>query len=144
MKTVLLVLAIVGLAATAQALHYTAYKTKVSFFEAWQQCIVKGGSLVSIETAYQNSMVLKTIKNAGADGGCWLSGTDIGLEGSWVWLSNNKPIGNVNGYVNFNVGEPNNAASGGEHCLTMNFDGSWNDEVCGRLLYYVCEFYTPL
>uniref|UniRef100_A0A182SKN8 C-type lectin domain-containing protein n=1 Tax=Anopheles maculatus TaxID=74869 RepID=A0A182SKN8_9DIPT len=131
MKTVLLALVIAGLVAvglpSAQAIRYTAYKTKLSFYAAWQQCLDKGGNLASVETPSQNGQVVAAIKKAGSSDGWWISGTDAGLEGSWIWVSSNKPIGSIKGYVNFASGEPNNNASNGENCLITYNDGTWND-----------------
>ncbi|XP_050067593.1 pulmonary surfactant-associated protein D-like [Anopheles maculipalpis] len=147
MKTVgVLALVIAGLVAmglpATDALRYTVYKSKVSFYEAWQQCIANGGSLASIQLASQNANVLAAIQAAGGDGGWWLSGTDVGLEGSWVWFSTNKAVGTPYGFVNFAAGEPSNSGTNGENCLSMNIQGTWNDDACDKLLYYVCEFYS--
>ncbi|XP_035893152.1 macrophage mannose receptor 1-like [Anopheles stephensi] len=146
MKTVLLALAIFGLAAvglpTAQSLRYTAYKTKVSFFEAWQQCLAKGGSLASIELARQKEVVVAAMKKAGASDGWWISGTYVGLEGSWIWLSNNKPVGSIKGFVNFAPGEPNHLSTNGENCLITYNDGTWNDVDCGKTYYYICQSHS--
>uniref|UniRef100_A0A182SF39 C-type lectin domain-containing protein n=1 Tax=Anopheles maculatus TaxID=74869 RepID=A0A182SF39_9DIPT len=146
MKTVVLALVIIGLVAvglpTAHALHYKVYSTKVTYWEAWQQCIANGGNLASIETATQNNAVHKAIKKTGRDGQWWLSGTDLGLEGSWIWLSRNEPVGTPYGYLNYAAGEPNNMSNAGEHYLVMRGDGAWNDIPCDSPAFYVCEFYS--
>uniref|UniRef100_A0A182LWP0 C-type lectin domain-containing protein n=1 Tax=Anopheles culicifacies TaxID=139723 RepID=A0A182LWP0_9DIPT len=104
---------------TANALRYTISNEKLTFFGAWQQCIEQGGTLATIETPRQNAQVLTAIKKSGkvADN-WWLSGADLGLEGSWIWLSNNKPVGRSSGFVNFAASEPNNTGAGGEHCMS--------------------------
>uniref|UniRef100_A0A182YTB2 C-type lectin domain-containing protein n=1 Tax=Anopheles stephensi TaxID=30069 RepID=A0A182YTB2_ANOST len=70
------------------------------------------------------------MKKAGASDGWWISGTDVGLEGSWIWLSNNKPVGSIKGFVNFAPGEPNHLSTNGENCLITYNDGTWNDVDC--------------
>ncbi|XP_049289321.1 perlucin-like [Anopheles funestus] len=134
------VLVAVGLPTTT-ALRYTVHNTPVNFFTAWQQCIAKGGALAAIETPCQNEFVYDAIKQSGGSGGWWISGTDLGLEGSWIWMSKNVPLGNVNGYMNFAPGEPSNSGTTGEHCLAIEQSPQWNDMPCDKLLNYVCEYY---
>ncbi|XP_053667968.1 pulmonary surfactant-associated protein D-like [Anopheles marshallii] len=138
---IVVALVAVGLPAT-HALRYTVHNTAVPFFEAWQQCLAKGGSLASIELAVQNLAVTDQIQKSGASGAWWISGSDMGLEGSWIWMSRNTPVGYRSGYINFADGEPNNKAAGGENCLTMHKDGGWNDESCDNRNFYVCEYYS--
>uniref|UniRef100_A0A182WE58 C-type lectin domain-containing protein n=1 Tax=Anopheles minimus TaxID=112268 RepID=A0A182WE58_9DIPT len=143
MKAALIALVFVGVLAvglpTVRAIRYIAYKDQVNFFTAWQQCLLYGGKLASIETADQNALVLEAIKRSRGTGGWWISGTDIGLEGSWIWLSKNIPVGSNNGYVNFAMGEPTNSGTG-ENCLAIEQSPLWNDLPCEKLINYVCEY----
>uniref|UniRef100_A0A4Y0BDD2 C-type lectin domain-containing protein n=1 Tax=Anopheles funestus TaxID=62324 RepID=A0A4Y0BDD2_ANOFN len=135
---VIVVLVGVGFQAT-HALRYTVHNTPVTFFEAWQQCIAMGGTLPSIQTPYQNRKIHAAIKKTGVYSQWWLSGVDLGMEGSWVWLSTNKPVGSPFGFINFSLGEPNNIA-GSEHCLAMDLGGKWFDQWCNMTCFFVCEY----
>uniref|UniRef100_A0A182WDF7 C-type lectin domain-containing protein n=1 Tax=Anopheles minimus TaxID=112268 RepID=A0A182WDF7_9DIPT len=121
-------------------LRYTVHNTKVIFFEAVTQCIKKGGDLTSIESAYQQNQIWNAIKKAGSTADSWwTSGTDLGLEGSWLWLSQNRRFGK---YINFMEGEPNNDKSL-DNCLAMiggNKLGQWSDVDCNSTRYYVCQY----
>uniref|UniRef100_A0A182NPC9 C-type lectin domain-containing protein n=1 Tax=Anopheles dirus TaxID=7168 RepID=A0A182NPC9_9DIPT len=141
MNTGWIVLAIVAIAAstlpTTLALRYTVHTTKVSFYEAWTQCISNGGRLAAPETAQQNDAIWNAIKKAGASGSHWLAGTDNGFEGSWIWITSGVPVGIVNGYQNWDLGEPNNALNG-ENCLILGYNGTpmWYDAGCDVLYNY--------
>uniref|UniRef100_A0A182QDF9 C-type lectin domain-containing protein n=1 Tax=Anopheles farauti TaxID=69004 RepID=A0A182QDF9_9DIPT len=148
MNTAVIVLAVVALAAsnlpTIHALRYSVHTTKVTFYEALVQCSDKGGLLASPETPTQNEQIWKAIKTAGTVGTYWIAGSDAGLEGSWIWVTSNRPVGSLNGYVNWDANEPNNAWPGPptavENCLSI-FDGKpkWNDVPCDKLYNYVCQ-----
>uniref|UniRef100_A0A182QWB7 C-type lectin domain-containing protein n=1 Tax=Anopheles farauti TaxID=69004 RepID=A0A182QWB7_9DIPT len=146
MNASLIVLALVGIVPlilpTTSALRYTVHNTKVPLYEAWTQCITKGGYLASPATAKQNLEIWNEVKKTGTSDGWWLSGTDNGMEGSWIWLSRNVPIGIINGYTNWASTEPNNHG-GTEHCMRMEYtSGKWYDLSCDLSLYYVCEYYS--
>lgn len=128
-----------------QALRYTVHTKKLPFFEAWDQCIMNGGYLAATQTAFQNSEVWSVIRKAGVTGEVWLSGTQLGLQGSWIWLSRNTPVGRMSGYTNWYPGKPSNAANSGDNCLTIGVFNTamWNDRQCTREYPYVCEYYAP-
>uniref|UniRef100_A0A182NPC8 C-type lectin domain-containing protein n=1 Tax=Anopheles dirus TaxID=7168 RepID=A0A182NPC8_9DIPT len=148
MNTELILLAIVAVAAStlpATVAHrYSVHSTKVEFFEAWTQCIIKGGRLATPDTAQENEAISSAIKKAGSTGSHWLAGTDIGIENSWIWITTNVPVGIDNGYLNWASGEPNNS-QGKENCVVMSSDGTakWNDVGCDALNNYVCEYAAP-
>ncbi|EDS39202.1 salivary C-type lectin [Culex quinquefasciatus] len=75
----------------------------------------------------------------------WIAGTELGKTGSYVWITDNKPIE----YTNFLPNEPNNAG-GVEHCLEVGSGGigstQWNDYNCDNKLRYIFNAqlsYTP-
>uniref|UniRef100_A0A182LTW5 C-type lectin domain-containing protein n=1 Tax=Anopheles culicifacies TaxID=139723 RepID=A0A182LTW5_9DIPT len=125
---------------TVLMLRYTVHNTYVVFFEALTQCIKNGGELVSIESAYQQNQIWNAIKKAGpTTESWWTSGTDLGMEGSWIWLARNMRFGK---YHNFYSGEPNNAHAA-EHCLAIaggTLSGRWIDVNCNITLFYVCQY----
>lgn len=67
----------------------------------------------------------------------WLGGTDVQIEGEWVWTGNVQAMGS---YRNWAPGEPNNA-NGNEHCLEMDMGGQyhWNDNNCENRFNFICE-----
>uniref|UniRef100_A0A182TBG8 C-type lectin domain-containing protein n=1 Tax=Anopheles maculatus TaxID=74869 RepID=A0A182TBG8_9DIPT len=128
----------------ALTLRYTVHNTKVAYFEALIQCVKKGGHLVVVDTPYQQAQVWQAIKRAGpTTESWWTSGTDLGMEGSWVWLSRNSRVGSVRGWTNWMDSEPNNGTNGTENCLALiggTKAGQWSDVVCESLRFYVCEY----
>ncbi|XP_050079823.1 C-type lectin domain family 4 member K-like [Anopheles maculipalpis] len=143
----LVTLAVIGLmlmvVPPALTLRYTVHNTKVIFFEALHQCIKNGGYLAAVETPYQAEQIWTAIKNSGASTSqvWWVSGTDLGIEGSWLWLSRNKAVGTIRGWTNWMDGEPNNS-NNVEHCMSLNGskNGQWNDISCEATQFYVCEY----
>ncbi|XP_053668144.1 collectin-11-like [Anopheles marshallii] len=123
-------------------LRYTVHKTKVTYFEAMTRCIKNGGHLATVLAPLQQHRIWSAITKASlSQESWWTSGTDLGMEGSWIWLARNVPLGSFAGYTNFIDGEPNNA-NGTEHCLAMvggTKKGQWSDVGCDTLRFYVCE-----
>ena len=77
-----------------------------------------GGYLATVTTAQEKDWIVQNMGLGAAS--AWLGGSDAASEGTWLWLN-----GETWSYTNWNVGEPNN--SGGEHCLMMYANGTWND-----------------
>ncbi|XP_050079827.1 perlucin-like [Anopheles maculipalpis] len=127
----------------ALTLRYSIHSTRVIYFEALTRCIKNGGHLAAIEIAYQQTQIWNAIQKAGLSTGTfWTAGTDLGMEGAWLWLSRNKPVGSVQGWTNWMDGEPNNAG-GTAHCLAMvggTGNGQWGDFSCESVNHYVCEY----
>lgn len=68
-----------------------------------------------------------------------MSGTDLGHEGSFVWLTTGLPLI----YKNFLKHQPDNAR-GNEHCLELHGNGQWNDAPCTYNYFSVCQFWNAL
>lgn len=66
----------------------------------------------------------------------WISATDLGEEGKFVWLSTGVPVT----YSNFMKNQPDNYQNM-EHCVEINEKGEWNDKPCNSQLYFICEYY---
>lgn len=75
------------------------------------------GHMASINSAQENSWLVST---GGWSHGVYLGGTDLSVEGTWMWDS-----GEPFSYTNWNPGEPNNA--GNEDFLQLYSTGRWND-----------------
>lgn len=69
----------------------------------------------------------------------WLSGSDIGREGEYVWMTTGQPLT----YTHWLHDEPNNYVHFGakEHCLSFKARGEnkWNDRLCTDRYYFICD-----
>jgi hypothetical protein len=99
--------------------------------DAERYCAQQGGSLVTIDDAAENALVLALAQEAGQSP--WLGGSDGQLEGTWVWADGAALV-----YDNWHPGEPNDVGNG-EDCLELRADGAWNDAPCSRTKAFVCE-----
>uniref|UniRef100_A0A182QL56 C-type lectin domain-containing protein n=1 Tax=Anopheles farauti TaxID=69004 RepID=A0A182QL56_9DIPT len=140
-KTLFLVLCLALFAIEVHgAKTFKAYRRKTAFFTAWQICRLYGGHLASILSAEENAMVESAIEAVGTFDGYWfIGGTDIGVEGRFIWIGLNMAI-NGAAYKNWNTGEPNNL-NGNEDCIAMATGAKWIDIPCdSKLEGYVCAF----
>ncbi|EAT33332.1 AAEL014384-PA [Aedes aegypti] len=67
----------------------------------------------------------------------WLSGTDLGQPGSWIWLSVMLPVGGVSSYVRWKDNAPNPSS-----CMTAELDDNnikWSTKPCSQTACYVCQ-----
>ena len=96
-------------------------------------CKKMGGhsDLVKIETKDENDYLFRIVTEGGISSN-WIGATDTAEEGTFRWVD-----GSLLGYSNWGRYEPNNA--GGEHCVHLNFKGTWNDYPCGWLQHFICE-----
>ncbi|XP_062575880.1 perlucin-like [Saccostrea cucullata] len=106
-------------------------------------CQAYGGYLANINDVHEQHVIQTVIsRNIGgfSPGIFWLGGTDIQIEGEWVWTGNVEAFGT---YKNWSPGEPNNAGSN-EHCLEMDMNGNyqWNDNNCQNRFNFICEIPT--
>lgn len=69
----------------------------------------------------------------------WLSGSDIGSKGDYVWMTSGQPLH----YTHWHLDEPNNYVDNGtmEHCLSFrtDVDNQWNDRFCTYINYFICD-----
>jgi hypothetical protein len=64
----------------------------------------------------------------------WIGLNDLANEGTFVWANRDSA-----GYRVWTPEEPNEA-TGGEDCVELIMKTkSWNDNNCGKLLYFLCE-----
>ena len=113
---------------------------------AKRYCELFGGSLASVNSAADNAAVLEALHNEPLLEGetTWLGGSDIALEGTWVWASDGRAFSQLgqpfdDAFVRWNFGEPNDWGNG-EDCLEMRIDdGTWNDRSCQVPIGSVCQ-----
>jgi len=67
----------------------------------------------------------------------WTSGSDLGLEGQWIWDSTGEPMV----YSYWDNGEPNNNHGNEHNCKIMGLDMNhhWNDNAGKDEERYICE-----
>ncbi|MDR1653674.1 MAG: hypothetical protein LBS01_08540 [Prevotellaceae bacterium] len=109
---------------------YLIVKEKKNWQEAMEDAVARGGYLVEIDNAAEQTAVWDAVKAAVSatytqvnDGGgvayLWLGGLDYYTEGQWVWNGDNEsgyvPVfwqggknGQALGYANWGAGEPDN------------------------------------
>ena len=66
--------------------------------------------------------------------GYWIGGSDLDLEGTFIWTSDNSTLG----FVNWRPGQPDDLFSN-EDCLSMCRDKQWNDVNCNQYNLYICK-----
>ncbi|WP_149498954.1 DUF4347 domain-containing protein [Roseiconus lacunae] len=96
-----------------------------------------GGQLATIQNATEQEILASFASNLGVE--LFLGGTDLTAEGTWRWQANGIDaesfwIGQSNGrnvdgaYVNWQSGSEPNNNSGNQHYLSLQVDGTWDDE----------------
>ncbi|XP_052860834.1 perlucin-like [Anopheles cruzii] len=122
--------------------RYYVYNNRgVTFFEAWRLCQSVGLRLATITSPDDSRLIAEaTQASSNPKGPWWVSGTDHGNKGIFVWISTNQPVGYGNGYFDFDVGQPDNAG-GIEDCMEIaRGEGvRWNDIRCELKQRYICE-----
>ena len=66
----------------------------------------------------------------------WMGGTDMLIEGTWLWAGTLKPLV----YKNFLPGQPNNEQAN-QHCLALFRDRGfkWDDYFCDKQMVPLCK-----
>lgn len=99
--------------------------------------------LIDIPTIDEEQRILKIIDDKQLEFSYWTSGTDLGNEGKFYWMTTGHEVF----YNNFAITEPNNRdkPSGvAEHCIELRkpYKYKWNDAGCGNELHVICREYT--
>ncbi|KAL9699348.1 hypothetical protein quinque_002789 [Culex quinquefasciatus] len=114
-------------------------KEAQNFFSAWRKCIDRKLELATIESLEDNLAFEAALGSYREQ--VYTSGTDMGKEGSFVWLVNKRVIPGWNNFEAWETGEPNNNA-GNENCLVGIVKGGrvqWNDIPCNNEYCYMCQ-----
>ncbi|XP_035829274.1 C-type lectin domain family 4 member K isoform X2 [Aplysia californica] len=114
---------------------YKVFEEKTTWADARKKCESLGGFLAEIHNnvslEYMKRVVVKDTPDL------WLGATDQDKEGTWMWVTSNKPL-SVGDWGN---GQPDNAGNR-EHCMEIRkvFGGKrWNDRPCDLKLGYICQ-----
>ncbi|XP_067653958.1 perlucin-like isoform X1 [Haliotis asinina] len=109
---------------------------KGSFVEAHGYCQYLGSHLATIESRDEDSFIRGHVLRHGKAEKYWLGGTDLNLEGKWLW-EGQRPFG----FRNWIPGQPDNWKHH-EHCLEIrkhHHHYLWNDFECHVPLHFICE-----
>lgn len=72
----------------------------------------------------------------------WLSASDLGQTGEYVWMTTGQPL-RYNAWYTIDWVEPNRRLINGEReqCSAMrnNYGFKWFDQVCSQRFNYVCD-----
>jgi len=94
-----------------------------------------GGHLATIADAAENGFVAAAANYDFA----WIGLTDVNEEGTFVWVTGESVT-----YTNWQIFEPNNAGSIGEHWTVINYGpGKWNDFPDGGAIVNNIDYSRP-
>ncbi|XP_046344929.2 perlucin-like [Haliotis rufescens] len=99
---------------------YWLSNIKGTFAEARSICRFLGSDLVAITSHTEDAFVRGYATQRGKAERYYLGGTDLGLEGRWIWTGN-KPFT----YTNWEPGQPTNYKNN-EHCLEAYKEITYN------------------
>ncbi|XP_065345365.1 hepatic lectin-like [Cloeon dipterum] len=118
---------------------YYISKEKMSWHLASTFCKSNGMELASIETEAENNAILDVIGNEKPKESYWISGSDMGSEGTFYWTGTGMKI---SGFTYFERRQPDNFG-GNEHCLQFWKPSTptlaWNDHQCHLNFRFICE-----
>ncbi|KAL3271946.1 hypothetical protein HHI36_022416 [Cryptolaemus montrouzieri] len=119
--------------------YYFGIYFKTNYYKANEFCRAHGMNLLSIETEAENSLILKYWKqNLKKVDHIYTSGSDLGEEGNFIWLSTGKPLN----FTYWSPPQPDNAGKN-EHCVEIwklaENNYFWNDIPCTASYYFICE-----
>ncbi|XP_023022206.2 C-type lectin mosGCTL-7 [Leptinotarsa decemlineata] len=124
-------------------LYYFGAIYKGDYNQAMQFCNFHDMHMVSIETKEENDFLWTSLKSflAWGEFRFWTSGTTT-KEHLWFWMSTGKPVTWANWFPN----QPDNTVN--ENCIEavyLNTNGAllWNDDVCSKSNFVICETTIP-
>ena len=110
------------------------YQEALSWENARQKCIERGGDLASIGTPVELEIVKNSFGVSAAGLSIWVGLNDKATEGHFVWSD-----GTINVFPQWQDLEPNGGSNG--NCAFYVFTiGKLYDAYCSTMLYYICEF----
>jgi len=116
--------------------RYAITSDKLNWADAEQFALKQGGYLVIIDSIEENSFILDTYRiplKVNDEDILWIGLSDVAEEGTFRWVNGETPI-----FINWSVGEPNNAY-GTQNYGHMYLDGTW-DDIEVKDCYAIVEF----
>nr|XP_006816218.1 PREDICTED: uncharacterized protein LOC102809517 [Saccoglossus kowalevskii] len=116
----------------------TCYKFVTDEYLSWDdaetQCHVGGGHLLSISGFQEQTHITARMYGLNAPV-LWIGANDRTVEGGWSWSD-----GTAFAYLNWHVGEPNDANVGEDCTEIIVTSGLWNDHHCyDNNIGYICK-----
>nr|ANW11438.1 LolCTLa [Bichromomyia olmeca] len=123
-------------------------KVKKNWFDALDYCIKKDYSLLTIKSSEENENALAAIKKIMEkkdEDHIWIGGFQFQPDKpkTYRWVQNLRKIVDV--FTDWAPGEPNHGRQINEFCMEIftkksaNIDMKWNDHVCSKEQYFICE-----
>ncbi|XP_046661267.1 adhesion G protein-coupled receptor E1-like isoform X2 [Homalodisca vitripennis] len=113
---------------------YYIGKEQVTWTTANERCRSKDMYFASITSPSEQDDIKRACKESGIAGLVWVSGSDLGSTGEYVWSSTGKGLT----YTNWKSGEPEEEY----RCVAFHtFDYKWETRACGIERYYACEYF---
>uniref|UniRef100_A0A2K5Y0B8 C-type lectin domain containing 10A n=1 Tax=Mandrillus leucophaeus TaxID=9568 RepID=A0A2K5Y0B8_MANLE len=113
---------------------YWFSRSAMPWAEAEKHCQLENAHLVVINSREEQNFVQEHLSFAYT----WMGLSD--REGAWKWVDGTDY---ETGFQNWKPGQPDDwqghGLGGGEDCAHFHPDGKWNDDVCQRPYYWVCE-----
>ncbi|XP_074855535.1 pulmonary surfactant-associated protein A-like isoform X2 [Carettochelys insculpta] len=104
---------------------------EVSFEATLESCEHAGGSIATPRNKQENDAILGIVKRFNRY--AYLGIKESAVPGQFHYLDG-EPLN----YTNWRHSEP--SGKGGESCVEMYTDGSWNDKKCNQYRLTICEF----
>ncbi|XP_077970679.1 uncharacterized protein LOC144425162 [Styela clava] len=128
----------------AYVLDEVEYGGRVSWNNAYHQCLAYGGDLISLHSVDEETFLLTLLKNTlkGESYGFWIglnnkaTASEL-LEGGWEWTD-----GSAVNYVSWGVGYPDNPRE--KNCVELRFEGNvgvgaWKNIDCDNKRDLICK-----
>uniref|UniRef100_A0A672HX46 C-type lectin domain-containing protein n=1 Tax=Salarias fasciatus TaxID=181472 RepID=A0A672HX46_SALFA len=110
------------------SLYYIS-STERTWQESRDDCLSRGADLMIIDSQEEQDFSRRFSQEV------WIGLTDSAQEGTWQWVD-----GTLLNTSYWLPGEPNNDDEGKEeNCAEIHVDNGWNDRVCEKLNYWICE-----
>ncbi|XP_053548858.1 pulmonary surfactant-associated protein D-like [Bombina bombina] len=110
---------------------YVSNGALANFNDARLTCMKAGGQLASPRNEEEDKAVAAILQQYNTV--AYLGINDLQTEGEFRY-----PNGEIIGYTNWNINEPNNIEE--EDCVEMFSNGNWNDKNCNEPRLIICEF----
>ena len=112
-----------------------------TWFSAEEDCVSRGGHLVSITSDIENSIVHNLRGSKGSRySDIWIGLNDTTVEGKFGWIDGT--VNSSSNYAMWDSGRPNNRSWNSLDCVTMMWSGKWRDRRCWWFRPYVCETFA--
>ncbi|XP_073822444.1 lectin subunit alpha-like [Musca autumnalis] len=116
-------------------LYYVEENMKFNWYQAWEECIAKNMTLITIDSFYKQQQFDGLIQmHYPKKLTFWLAAHDNAVAQRHVWATTARPLS----FTNWAKDQPNYANN--DHCLLIHEStGQWHDFPCSSNLGFVCE-----